>query len=47
MERLFAWLHNFRRLVFPADHQAENFLSMVQLGMMMILLRRLFALSVD
>lgn len=47
VERLFAWLHNFRRLVVRWERHAENFLSMVQLGMMMILLRRLFALNVD
>ena len=39
VERLFAWLHNFRRLVVRYEFYAENFLAMVQLGCIMILLR--------
>jgi hypothetical protein len=41
MERLFAWLHSFRRLVTRWEYHATNFLGMVQLGCMLILLRRL------
>jgi transposase len=39
VERLFAWLHNFRRLPIRYEYHAENFLSMVQLGCAIILLR--------
>lgn len=39
IERLFAWLQNFRRLVVRYEHHVENFLAMVQLGCMVILLR--------
>ncbi len=39
IERLFAWLQNFRRLVVRYEFHAENFLAMVQLGCIMILLR--------
>ena len=39
VERLFAWLHNFRRLVVRYEYHIENFLGMVQLGCIMILLR--------
>ena len=39
IERLFAWLHNFRRLVTRYEYHAENFLAFVQLGCIMILLR--------
>ena len=39
VERLFAWLHNFRRLVARYEFHAENFLAMTQLGCIMILLR--------
>jgi transposase len=41
VERLFAWLHSFRRLVTRWEYHATNFLGMVQLGCMLILLRRL------
>ncbi|GAC1410078.1 MAG: IS5 family transposase [Candidatus Velthaea sp.] len=40
VERLFAWLHNFRRLVVRYERHAENFLGMVQLGCIRILLRQ-------
>ena len=40
VERLFAWLQNFRRLVVRYEYKAENFLGMAQLGCIMILLRR-------
>ena len=41
VERLFAWLHHFRRLVIRWDHSVENFFGMVRLGCMHILLRYL------
>ena len=41
VERLFAWLHWFRRLVVRYEFHAENFLGMVRLGCMKILLRHL------
>ena len=39
VERLFAWLQNFRRIVVRYEYYAENFLGMVQLGCAIILLR--------
>lgn len=39
VERLFAWLQNFRRLVVRYEHHASNFLAMVHLGCIVILLR--------
>jgi transposase len=39
VERLFAWLQNFRRLVVRYEYHAENFLGMLQLGCIIILLR--------
>lgn len=41
IERLFAWLHNFRRLVTRWEYHESNFLGMVQLGCLVILLRYL------
>jgi len=41
IERLFAWLHNFRRLVSRWEYHEANFLGMVQLGCLIILLRHL------
>jgi transposase len=41
VERLFAWLHNFRRLVIRWEYHAENFFGMVRLGCMQILFRYL------
>jgi transposase len=41
VERLFAWLHWFRRLVVRYEFHAENFLGMVRLGCMKIVLRYL------
>ena len=41
VERLFAWLQWFRRLVTRYEFYAENFLGMVQLGCMKIMLRHL------
>ncbi|MCG8550500.1 MAG: IS5 family transposase [Desulfobacterales bacterium] len=39
VERLFAWLQNFRRVVVRYEYHVQNFLSMVQLGCAIILLR--------
>ena len=39
IERLNAWLQNFRRLVTPYEYHAGNFLGFVQLGCIVILLR--------
>jgi len=41
VERLFAWLKNYRRLTSRWERHAENFLGMVQLGCALILLRHL------
>src|SRR2546426_873266 len=41
IERLFAWLHNFRRLVTRWEFYEANFLGMLQLGCLIILLRNL------
>ena len=41
IERLFAWLKNFRRLTSRWERYAANFLGMVQLGCLLILLRHL------
>jgi transposase len=40
VERFFAWLQNFRRLVVRYEYHLKNFLAMVQLGCIVILLRR-------
>jgi len=40
IERLFAWLQNFRRLVVRYEYHLENFLAMIHLGCIVILLRR-------
>jgi len=39
IERLFAWLHNFRRLFVRYEQYTENFLGMLYLGCCLILLR--------
>ena len=39
VERFFAWLQNFRRLVVRYEFHAENFLSFIQLGCAIILFR--------
>ena len=41
VERLFAWLLRFRRLVTRYESKAENFLGFVHLGCLVIYLRRL------
>jgi transposase len=40
VDRMFAWLQNFRRLVVRYEYHLKNFLAMVQLGCIVILLRR-------
>jgi transposase len=40
IERLFAWLHNFRRLVTRWEYYEANFLGLVQLGCILILMRK-------
>jgi len=40
VERLFAWLGNFRRLVVRYERKLDNFKAFVKLGCMIILLRR-------
>jgi len=40
VERLFAWLHNFRRVVTRWEYHAENYGGMVLLACIVILLRR-------
>jgi transposase len=42
IERLFAWLQNFRRVVTRWAHNVLNFLGFVQLGCIVIRLRRGF-----
>jgi transposase len=42
IERLFAWLQNFRRLVVRYEYHVANFLGFVHLGCMLILLCRYF-----
>ena len=41
VERLFAWLGNFRRLVVRYERHAANYLGLVHLGCILILLRHL------
>lgn len=41
VERLFAWLGNFRRLLIRWEYHLENFLGMLHLGCIKILLRYL------
>ena len=41
IERLFAWLQNFRRLVVRYERRVEDFLEMLHLASALILLRRL------
>jgi transposase len=42
VERLFAWLHNFRRLVTRYEYHVENFLGFVHLGCLCIIMRTYF-----
>lgn len=41
IERLFAWLHNFRRLVVRYEYHSDNFHAFLELGAAIILLRHL------
>ena len=41
VERLFAWLQHFRRLVTSWERKADNYLAMIHLGCLRILLRYL------
>ena len=41
IERLFAWFHNFRRIVTRWERSADNFLGMLHLASARILLRHL------
>lgn len=41
VERLFAWLFQFRRLITRFEHKAANFLGFLRLACAAILLRRL------
>lgn len=41
VERMFAWLFNFRRLVVRYEYHAENYTGFVTLGAIVILLRHL------
>ena len=41
VERLFAWMMRFRRLVTRYEHHSRNFLGFVKLACLVILLRRL------
>ena len=40
IERLFAWLYNYRRLVVRYEYRLSNFIGFIQLGCIMILLKR-------
>src|ERR1700756_109852 len=39
VERLFAWLQNYRRLIVRHDYKIENFVGFVHLGCILILLK--------
>jgi transposase len=41
VERLFAWMHNFRRLITRWEYHIENFLGFVHLACLQMLLRHL------
>ena len=41
VERLFAWMHNFRRLVTRWEYHIENFLGFVRLACLHMMLRHL------
>jgi transposase len=42
IERLFAWLQNFRRILVRFDRLVENYIGFVHLGCLVILLRHYF-----
>jgi len=39
IERLFAWLHNFRRLIIRWEYKMENYLGFVHLASIIVLLK--------
>jgi len=41
IERLFAWFHNYRRLVVRWERKAENYMAFLHVACAMILLRHL------
>jgi transposase len=43
VERLFAWLGNYRRLVVRYEVNVDNFVGFVHLGCVLILLRQIFS----
>jgi transposase len=45
IERLFAWLHNSRRLVTRWEYSIENFLGFLQLACAKILLRTIYEIA--
>ena len=42
IERLFAWLQHFRRILSRHEYHAANYLGFVQLGCLVILMRQYF-----
>jgi transposase len=42
IERLFAWLHNYRRISTRHEYHLENYLGFVHLGCILILLNNYF-----
>lgn len=40
VERFFAWLHNYRRIVVRWDFKSENFLGLLQMACLTILMRK-------
>ena len=42
VERLFAWLQNFRRLITRHEHKLQNWIGFVHLGCIVILMRQYF-----
>jgi transposase len=40
IERLFAWLQNYRRIVVRYEYHSQNYLAFVQLGCIVILLKQ-------
>ena len=42
VERLFAWLQNFRRLITRHEYRMENYLGLVHLACIVILMRQYF-----
>ncbi len=41
VERIFAWMQNYRRLITRWEYRIENFLGFVQLACLLVLLRHL------